>query len=656
MPDAPETGSASVGGIRNGSSNNGSISRAGGGGDRLKALGQEATGATPTAVAATPTAVAATPSPQRPRHHFTRSLSELSSPLRLRRQSQSQSQSPASGHGQSPSLGQNQSQSQGRRTNTTRDNQNSRGGGGGQHSQTIASSSTGTTTSGNAAMSSSTTIKPASPAQSPRLNPLGKSRTVGSMNGSLASATMLTGNFSLPPHQSDATPYGSISSNRTGASSAKASPNTSRRPSVHTGKDGYNPEEYRLQQAQTHQDSHHHNSHDHDHDHDHSRSRSHRHRHRHHHHSLSASSNVGYMSGHSTTLAALAAAATAVAAASPTTPAATHPYTLTHAQTNTAGGFQGPEADRSQDELLQQQQQQERQASTASGAGLPIDPAAVRAAALALERMQREQSRNAARVLQAAAADLDNLSSSTSQRLDAAYGSVLSRLSALQDTVLALRSLASAARATNRRFTSEAEAIAHEIDQQVKQLEVQDHASSGDGSNTANNKETGVVLTPADQQYRLEQLSARVHRGRQSIQDLAERVETARSKVERWERADRAWQERTRTRLKALWVVVSSVVLVLVVLLAVMLRSPGGDTAVSGGTDGGTDGTDGTGIMTASKPSFPPAFSEIAPAPASSGKFHLPFPNGTTHSASNGDGTAGSGQEDDPLHRLFDEL
>ncbi|CAK7211234.1 hypothetical protein SBRCBS47491_001049 [Sporothrix bragantina] len=621
MPDTPETSASAVGN----------------GGDRLKVQGQGASGASSTAATAT-----ATQSPQRPRHHFTRSLSELSSPLRLRRQSQSQSQSqsPATNHSQSPSQSQiqnpGQSQSQSRRMNGVRDNQDSRA----QSTQTSVVSAGAATANGNS--NGATT----SPSQSPRLNPLSKSRTAGGLSGSLASAAMLTGNYSLPPHQSDATPYGPVPSNRTGASSSTASPNTSRRPSVHTGKDIYNPDEYRLQQAQTHQDGHHHS-----HDHDQSHSHSHRHRHRHHHHSLSTSSSVGYMTGHSTTIAALASAATALAAASPTTPAMSMPNAAGHTQTNTTGGFQGSEADRSQDELLQQQQQQERQVSMASGAGLPIDPAAVRAAAAALERMQREQSRNAARVLQAAATDLDELSSSTSQRLDAAYGSVLTRLGALQDTVLALRSLASAARATNRRFTAEAEAITHEIDQQVTQLEVQGHTS-----NNNTNKESGVVLTPADQQHRLEQLSARVHRGRQTIQDLAERVETARSRVQRWERADRAWQERTRTRLKALWVIMSSVVLVLVVLLAVMLRSPGDANSSNNDVSTGVTGTANTGAGTSSKPNFPPGFSEIASAPAPSGKFHLTFPNGTTHSASSGDGTTASNQEDDPLRRLFDEL
>ena len=416
-----------------------------------------------------------------------------------------------------------------------------------------------------------------------------------------------------------------------------------------------NTDEYRLQQAQTQQDkqdSHHTHSHEHD--------PSHRHRHRHHHHSLSTASSVGYMSGHSTTIAALAAAATAVAAASPTTPATTLPNPLARVQTNAAGGFAGPEMDRSQDESLQQQQQQlkqERQASTTSGTGLPIDPAAVRAAAAALERMQREQSRNAARVLQAAAGDLDDLCSSTSQRLDAAYGSVLFRLSALQDTVLALRSLASAARATNRRFTAEAEAITHEIDQQVTQLEVHGH--------TSGNKESGVVLTPADQQQRLEQLSERVHRGRQTIQDLAERVETVRSKVQRWEQADRAWQERTRTRLKALWVVVSTAVLLLVVLLAVMLRLPGGGNAgsaesvenvkVADSADG-VDIADSAYTMTSRKPNFPPGFTEITSTPVPTGKFYLTFPNRTAHGANGSEGTSASGQEDDPLQRLLDEL
>ncbi|KJR84408.1 uncharacterized protein SPSK_08864 [Sporothrix schenckii 1099-18] len=607
------------------------------GGDQLTGQRANISGtATPVTTPAT-----ATPSPQRPRHHFTRSLSELSSPLRLRRQSQSQIQSqsqnqsqsqiqnhgPASRHNPSSSQGQIQSQTQSRRNTNARDDDSYQDGRGPSSTRTGVAS-TGSPANG---VSPSPNNTPATPSHSPRLAPLSKSRTTSGLGSTLASAAVLTGNFSLAPHDPNAS--SSNTSSRTGASSTTASPTSSRRPSVQTGKDQYNNHPYdesrnmQSQQAEAHDSARHQ-----------------RHHHHRHLHNLSTSSTAGYMSSHSTTIAALAAAATAVAAASPTTQTPGMPGTLNHAQP----GADTEAADRSQDDMLLQQEKQGPAVSGASRSapGLPIDPAAVHAAAAALERMQREQSRSAARVLHSAVTDLDGMSTTTSQRLDAAYGSVLSRLSELQDTVLALRSLAAAARATNHRFTVETESITHEIDQQVQQLEGDRTGSVG--------KDGAPVLTPADQQHRLEQLSERVHRGRQAIQDLAERVETVRDRVQRWERADRAWQERTRSRLKALWVIVLSVMLVLVVLLAIMLGHSG-EPAAQEGVDVGaqSEASDAHG-----KPNFPPGFPDLASMTASTSKFHLTFPNGTTGGRNNGDrdGPVASDANDDPLQRLFEEL
>jgi hypothetical protein len=56
-----------------------------------------------------------------------------------------------------------------------------------------------------------------------------------------------------------------------------------------------------------------------------------------------------------------------------------------------------------------------------------------------------------------------------------------------------------------------------------------------------------------------------VRASREKVDGLSERVDRVRRRVEGWERADRAWQEKTRRRLKAFWVVTSVVAVVLVV-------------------------------------------------------------------------------------------
>ncbi|CAK7274488.1 hypothetical protein SEPCBS119000_006198 [Sporothrix epigloea] len=594
--------------IRNGSN---SSSRSGGG-DRSGVQGQGTTGAPPLHA---PVAAAA----QGSRHHFAHSLSELSSPLSLRRHSPSPNRSPAPGLGRDPNKGRVRSQTQSHgnqnlRDSEIRDIQ-------GQYSTRGSTLSKGLA-AGENVNKNYTSDAPSMSSQDPHLNHVHSSRTVSP----LASAVVPTGSSSGSSRHKDSFP------SRTAASPASLP--WSHAPHIHSDKDLKRPDKTGSQQLPAHRDSvQQHRDHEH----------SHRHRHHHHHHrqhhSWSTGGGAGYTGGHLSTIAALAATATAVAAASPTTPVASLPTPIAHTQANTTAGSLGPEATQLQKEQLQQHQQQqqhERQASVASGVGIAVDPVAIRAAAAALKRIQREQSRNAASVLRAATTELDQMSSSTSQRLDAVYGSILTRLGVLQDAVLALRSLALAARATNRRFTFEAEAIAHDFDQQVTQLEAPDLTSGEAGTH----REISVVLTPANQQYRLEQLSSRVHRGRQTIQTLAERVAAVHNKVQRWERAEGVWQERTRARLRAFWVIVSSVslVLVLMVLLAVMLRSPGG----------------GISTETSIKPNHPIGAPDVAATPSPVDGFRLTFPE-KTYSANNGEGTT-TGEEVDPLRRLLDEL
>lgn len=262
--------------------------------------------------------------------------------------------------------------------------------------------------------------------------------------------------------------------------------------------------------------------------------------------------------------------------------------------------------------------------------------------------MQREQSHNAERVLQSAVADLDELSASTSQRLDAAYGSILERVSALQETVLDLRALALTAEATNRRFAVDAETVRHDISQQIAHIEGGGVSASGSGTSGS------AMPMPDDQQRRLERLSVRVHRGRQAVQTLSDRVDAVRGRVELWERADRAWQERTRTRLKVLWVIVSSVLLVLVVLLVVTAQTSSPEPAAGGGDQDAARLPAGSDAI---RSALPPGFPEglLATAASPTDKFHLSFPNSSA--SRSGDGASAPAQEaDDPLQHLLDEL
>lgn len=69
-----------------------------------------------------------------------------------------------------------------------------------------------------------------------------------------------------------------------------------------------------------------------------------------------------------------------------------------------------------------------------------------------------------------------------------------------------------------------------------------------------------------DQQNRIESLQGRIQSRRELIRSLGDRVNAVSVRIEGWERADREWQEKTRKRLKVVWIV-TSVIFLLVLSL-----------------------------------------------------------------------------------------
>lgn len=140
-------------------------------------------------------------------------------------------------------------------------------------------------------------------------------------------------------------------------------------------------------------------------------------------------------------------------------------------------------------------------------------------------------------------ADLEGYTIATTRRLTDTYYSVVEKLDALQRTIVALKELAGLSQQMNHAFSAEAEELVSDISSQLDafgQFE--------------------------DQQKRIEKLQGRIHAGRDKIKLLSKRVDVVRERIENWERADKEWQERTRRRLKAIWVI-TSVILFLMLLL-----------------------------------------------------------------------------------------
>ncbi|KAK2610831.1 hypothetical protein N8I77_004228 [Diaporthe amygdali] len=161
------------------------------------------------------------------------------------------------------------------------------------------------------------------------------------------------------------------------------------------------------------------------------------------------------------------------------------------------------------------------------------------------EALRRAKDRTGARTsdLKKSLADLANISAGTTRRLDETYYSVLEKLTSLQNTVVALKELASASAAMNEGFTAESESVLAEAQAQLDAFGQFD-----------------------EQQARVQALQDRIHGGRERISALSERVDIVRQKVERWERADFLWQNKTRRRIKIVWGVVLGLVLLMLLL------------------------------------------------------------------------------------------
>lgn len=119
---------------------------------------------------------------------------------------------------------------------------------------------------------------------------------------------------------------------------------------------------------------------------------------------------------------------------------------------------------------------------------------------------------------------------------------MLEKIGTLQSTIVALRELAGLSHDLSRSFSHESAELITDISSQLEAF----------GGFEA-------------QQSRLEMLQGQVRQGRVRVRSLSERLESVRLRIEGWEKADRHWRERTRKRLKVIWLVTS--VLVFVVLL-----------------------------------------------------------------------------------------
>jgi hypothetical protein len=167
--------------------------------------------------------------------------------------------------------------------------------------------------------------------------------------------------------------------------------------------------------------------------------------------------------------------------------------------------------------------------------------------------------------------DLNAYLTATNQRIYDTYYSVLEKTQALQSAITTLSELRDLSHGVNESFDRDTAGIEQEVQQQLDAL----------GS-----------FEP--QRLRIEALQMRVRNGRSRVLDLGERVDSMRQKVEGWERRDAEWQERTRRRLKTIWILTLVVVFfaVVVLMMGAQLYGDSGGDARSRATSGGGGGGD----------------------------------------------------------------
>jgi hypothetical protein len=79
-----------------------------------------------------------------------------------------------------------------------------------------------------------------------------------------------------------------------------------------------------------------------------------------------------------------------------------------------------------------------------------------------------------------------------------------------------------------------------------------------------------------EQQERIRALQGRIEAGRQKIRALSDRVDVVSARIDGWERADREWQERTRKRLKIIWLITSVIIFAIILLFVTAQYAPEG--------------------------------------------------------------------------------
>ena len=148
--------------------------------------------------------------------------------------------------------------------------------------------------------------------------------------------------------------------------------------------------------------------------------------------------------------------------------------------------------------------------------------------------------------------DLSAFSTETNRRLDDTYFALLEKLSILQNTINTIKDVAIMSHTTSDTLQTESQELVEDIQGQLDAMGNFD-----------------------EHEKRIRALQARIETGQAKIGSLSDRVDVVKKRIEMWEQADREWQERTRRRLKVVWIIISVVFFaILALLLSVQYMEP----------------------------------------------------------------------------------
>jgi hypothetical protein len=157
------------------------------------------------------------------------------------------------------------------------------------------------------------------------------------------------------------------------------------------------------------------------------------------------------------------------------------------------------------------------------------------------------------RYLRSTLSSIGALATDLTRRLDYVYYNLLEKASALHATIDRFQELADSTSYLYKEFQRESTSRNHETRKQLEDLK-------GLGS----------------QVQKINMLEKRMKVGRERVEELGKRLDTVKAEIDGWERREMEWQARVSRRLRILWTVMGTVILIVVIAAVVQSWPPPG--------------------------------------------------------------------------------